>query len=331
MILLLKILLFTILLIFVSLIIIILFFTIRFIKGKNQIKKEWDNSNFTKFRNPEEVNKLEIIPLIDWYTSNDDLIGEAGVSYLIKTDDLTILFDLGLNLKKEDPSPLLKNMNKLNIQIENIDIIYISHNHIDHVGGFEFSKRNTFSLTSKQIKLNNIKVYTPVKMHYPDIVITTNKYPFIISKGIISIGVISNFDFIGGKIEEQALAINVKNKGIILIIGCGHQSIQKIIKRTKMLFDVPIYGIIGGLHYPVSDSRIKIVKIPAQKFIGTCRYPWKSITLKEVRESINYLNQNNIKFVALSGHDSCDKSIEEFKNNFKNTFKLVKVGKKIII
>jgi len=34
----------------------------------------------------------------------------------------------------------------------------------------------------------------------------------------------------------------------VLITGCGHSTIQRIVERAEMLFDEPIYGIVGGLH-----------------------------------------------------------------------------------
>ena len=62
------------------------------------------------------VEHLSILPLIDWYTERDDLVGEAGVSYLVQADDKRILFDVGANWKKEDPSPLLRNMRALGVE-----------------------------------------------------------------------------------------------------------------------------------------------------------------------------------------------------------------------
>jgi len=77
------------------------------------------------------------------------------------------------------------------------------------------------------------------------------RQPLKISEGIVSIGPIRRSLWLMGLIAEQTLAINVENKGIVLIVGCGHQKVERILKRAEDLFDIPIYGIIGGLHYPV--------------------------------------------------------------------------------
>jgi hypothetical protein len=47
------------------------------------------------------VRTLEVLPLVDWYAAQDDLETESGVSYLVRADGTTILFDLGLNRKGE--------------------------------------------------------------------------------------------------------------------------------------------------------------------------------------------------------------------------------------
>jgi len=99
------------------------------------------------------TESLEILPLMDWFSKSPDLIQLAGVSYLIRTDNATILFDLGLNPANTDPSPLLNNMEKLGVKLDDIDIIVISHNHGDHIGGSQWRAKNTFSLTNHQIDL----------------------------------------------------------------------------------------------------------------------------------------------------------------------------------
>jgi 7,8-dihydropterin-6-yl-methyl-4-(beta-D-ribofuranosyl)aminobenzene 5'-phosphate synthase len=274
-----------------------------------------------------ETEKFEILPLIDWFTSSDSLIGESGVSYLIRTDESTILFDLGLNKDEIHPSPLLQNMSKLGISISDIDIIVISHNHGDHAGGSKWADNNTFSLTNYQMDLKNISVYTPIEMTYPGLNPKHTDEPTKIAKGVATIGVIHNPIFIFD-IAEQALAINVKNKGIVIISGCGHQSMKKIIDRTNVLFNKPLYGVIGGFHYPLEENR-NISWF--HKYLVADKLPWERLTEDDIYYNINLLKAKDVKLVGISGHDSYDKSIGLFKKEFGDNFIDIVVGQKITI
>ena len=308
-----------------------LFLLFRFVAGKKTVERHWNQTDIRKIKELGVTKSLEIIPLIDWFTSSNDLIGEGGVSYLVKTDDCSILFDVGFNEKKTDPSPLIHNMKLLGISTKDFDTIVISHNHLDHVGGMKWQKQRSFSLSNKQIDLEGKTIYTPVPMTYPGLNPVCTDSPFIIAKGVATIGVIANQDFFMGRILEQALAINVEGKGIVLIVGCGHQTVAKILERAKALFEEPIYGILGGLHYPVTDSRIKILGINVQRYLGTCRLPWKPITMDLVKENIALLKELDPAIVGLSGHDSCDASLDAFREAFPEVYTDIKVGEQISV
>lgn len=127
------------------------------------------------------------------------------------------------------------------------------------------------------------------------------------------------------------MAVNVENKGIVLIVACGHQTLPKILARAEALFNEPIYGLVGGLHYPVTFSRIKPMGFEIQKYLGTGRVPCRPITMNEVQESIKCLKKRNPKVVAISAHDSCDASIDAFREAFPSAYKDIKVGEAIII
>jgi len=287
----------------------------------------WDHDqlNIKKLKDIGSTKHFEMIPLIDWFKSSDSLVGEPGVSYLIKTEQATILFDLGQNEKDENPSPLQRNMKRLGINPEDIDIIVISHNHDDHVGGGKWAENNTFSLTSYQPHLKQMPVYTPVKMTYPGLNPIYTPLPTKITKGVATIGVIHNPVFVAD-IEEQALAINVENKGIVIITGCGHQSIEKILLRTDLLFDEPLYGVLGGFHYPIEEGR-NITWY--YKYFVVGKLPCERLTAEDVEKNCELLKAKNVKLVGLSGHDSSDGSIEIFKQAFPDSYVNIKVGEKI--
>jgi len=274
-----------------------------------------------------ETEKFEFIPLVDWFTANDSLIGESGVAYLIRTDETTILFDLGLNTKNTDPSPLLHNMSKLGITVDDIDIIVISHNHGDHIGGSRWNSSNSFSLTNHQLDLNDMSVFTPNEMTYPGLNPKHTPKPVKISEGVATIGVIHKPSFVID-IAEQALAVNVKDKGIIVISGCGHQSMKNILERTGILFNEPVYGILGGFHYPMKEER-NITWL--YKYLVVDKLPWERLTVEDIYQNINLLKSYNVNLVGISGHDSSNESIELFKKEFGDKYVDIIVGQKITI
>jgi len=123
-------------------------FMIRFRSGKIKAEKYWNTRQVSKINKMGITEKVEILPLIDWSVSNNARQKEPGVSYLIKTDTDTILFDTGFNRYQEAPSPLEQNMKNLGIGIDDFKTIVISHNHMDHVGGLKWQKIKSFSLSS---------------------------------------------------------------------------------------------------------------------------------------------------------------------------------------
>ena len=304
-------------------------------KGRQRAEAELAAMDITRLPAPGTVKSLSILPLVDYYTDRPDLKTEPGVSYFVSADDTNILLDVGFNKKKEHPSPLLHNMKKLGITESDIDMIFFSHPHLDHVGGMTEQKEKTFSLSHGPVSLPDVPVYAPDDISAsnwnPGSKTQTIKAPMVLKKGIISIGVIPRYLFLMGHTLENALAINVQDKGIALIIGCGHQTIERIIERTRALFEEPIYAIIGGLHYPVNGGRIMIGPVNIQRIVGSDKPPWAGIRESDVNRAISAIKKVSPKIVALSPHDSSDWCIDQFKQAFKDVYVDIKVGQKIVI
>ncbi len=291
--------------------------------GDPAVEVPTTSASRAKLRDLGSTRTLEILPLVDWNTARPDLRGEAGVSYLVRTDRSTILFDVGGNLEGADPSPLIANMRQLGIKLADIDTIVISHNHMDHVGGRANASLATFSLDNKQIDLRGKRVFVPIPMTYPGIEPVVAREPTVLAPGVATAGPIAGKIYMG-PVDEQALAIRVEGKGIVMIVGCGHQGLANLLARSAQLFDEPLYGVIGGLHYPVPRGRLMMGGVDAQRWAtyGLDKGP----SAEDVQRDIDVLAGKEPRWVSVSPHDSSDETIEAFRKTFGPRYHDLRVG-----
>jgi 7,8-dihydropterin-6-yl-methyl-4-(beta-D-ribofuranosyl)aminobenzene 5'-phosphate synthase len=303
----------------------------RFYLGRRRADQVLATARYSRLKNAGTVKRLTILPLIDWHTAREGLTGETGVSYLVRADDTTILFDVGFNQQGEHPSPLLRNMKALDVDLDEFDALVISHAHPDHLGGMAHQRRRTFGLSAQPVDLKGIPAYVPVPLSNPTARVTVVDGPRVIAPGVASMGPIPRQMFFTGWVPEQSLVVNVEGKGLVLIIGCGHPTLQRIVDRAEMLFDEPVYGVVGGLHYPVTASPLVQFGLPVQRIVSTGKWPWDPINRQDVETAIAYLQRRHPQLVALSPHDSCDWSIDAFRQAFGGTYRDVQVGKEIVV
>ena len=176
-----------------------------------------------------------------------------GVSFLV---DDKILFDTG-----EKGEWLLENMRSLGIDIKKIEAVVISHDHWDHTGGlWEILKErkglNVYSCPgfSKEFK-------DKVKEAKGEL-IEAEKITEI-SQNIFITGEIPG-GYHGKYMPEQAIVLKTKN-GLIVITGCAHPGILKMVNKVKAKFpNEPVYFVLGGFHLKESDKRA--IEIVAENF-----------------------------------------------------------------
>lgn len=189
------------------------------------------------------------------------LQGGWGFSCLIEGIEKTVLFDTGA-----DGHILLDNMQRQGIAPETIDIIVLSHAHLDHIGG-------VYDLLQKNSKLT---LYVPasfpesfkdqVKCYgAPTIEV---KKPIEILKGVYSTGEMDAL------MKEQSLIIRTP-KGVAIITGCAHPGIVNIVKRAKEILDDEVLLVMGGFHLKSkSEGEIKTIISEIQKlgvrYVGPC-------------------------------------------------------------
>ncbi|MCK5706832.1 MAG: MBL fold metallo-hydrolase [Candidatus Aureabacteria bacterium] len=237
---------------------------------------------------------MNIKILYDNSTLDDELFYGWGFSCLINDN---ILFDTG-----ENGENLLSNMNKMKVDILNIEKVVISHDHWDHTGGLWELLKNTkdldvygcpgfSSVFKKRVAVDNGRFIenSDLKKISDNMYLTEKMY------GI--------HKFM--PIEEQALII-ITEKGITVITGCAHPGILKILEIVKKRFpEENIHCVLGGFH--LTEHKKSSIENIAKQF-----------------------RKMNIQKAAPC-HCSGEETKEIFKNNFGNDFIDVNVGEEIEI
>lgn len=157
------------------------------------------------------------------------LTSEWGFSCLMEVSGARILFDTG-----GDGSILLRNMERLGIDPEDLATIVLSHEHWDHTGGLSDLLR-----TNRDVEVYLLESFSESfknKIKNPVVVV---REPAKICDRVHTTGEL------GTSIKEQSLVLETKS-GMVVITGCAHPGIGEIMDAASGFGE--IYGIIGGFH-----------------------------------------------------------------------------------
>ena len=174
-----------------------------------------------------------------------------GFACLVETDVATVLFDTG-----GDGPTLMGNLAALEIDPRRIDLVILSHYHSDHTGGLD-----------ALLDVDNDKtVYVPrsfpvdfkARLAERARIVEVSE-PVVITDGIRTTGEVS------GTIVEQSLIVET-NKGLIVVTGCAHPGIARIVEQTRSYGEV--YLLVGGFHLMGSSPREVELVIAELKRLG---------------------------------------------------------------
>jgi len=227
------------------------------------------------------------------------LHGEHGLAFHIETviggGSHSCLFDFG-----GDPRGVMKNMNLLKIDFRQLEALGLSHDHWDHqaalldilkakkdelrkgipfyvgeqffVGTFSMLRRGKI-LSMLALKREDIKGLGLVK-------IVQIKDPAPMIPGAYLSGTIEQVtdyetippSFVARKgndfvqetfIGEQAVFLNAKGKGLVVLTGCGHRGVVNTVKHAQKITGIEkVHAVIGGFH--LTGAKPEVI----QKTIG---------------------------------------------------------------
>jgi 7,8-dihydropterin-6-yl-methyl-4-(beta-D-ribofuranosyl)aminobenzene 5'-phosphate synthase len=271
-----------------------------------EVAAEWENFD-EQAPALAATSRLEIIPLYEAASSGPGFISGHGVSYLVRTDSATILLDVGDNPDSLAVAPFAQNMQALGIFWDEVYRVVISHPHPDHVGGLSAWRERAISFGELPGGLGERLVFVPHVSTYKGAVhatVPTLPAPDVATTGVISYLEVWPVSLFAPKGGEQALVVHVAGHGLVLITGCGHPGLERLVERAESLYGEQVVGVVGGLHY-------------------------LNATADKLQPQIQFLQSRPVSLVALSPHDSGPNALSAFENAFPGAYHTLKVGEAI--
>lgn len=170
----------------------------------------------------------------DNYTNDEALQAEWGFACLIEGTEKTILFDTG-----GKPEVLAANCRALEVDPKKIDAVVISHMHWDHINGLEWLVKEN----------NHLTIFLPDSAADEVVGDLKGKADQVerISEMKCLCGCVFSIGTLRHQIPEQALCLET-SEGLVVITGCSHPGIVRILKTAKELSEQDICLAFGGFH-----------------------------------------------------------------------------------
>ncbi|MCK4900678.1 MAG: MBL fold metallo-hydrolase [Anaerolineales bacterium] len=240
-------------------------------------------------------------------------MAEHGFSVLIKVkqwqNEGQVLFDAGVSRRG-----ILYNLDALEISLSGVQAIILSHGHADHALGLpgvvdRLGTRNMplvlhpdAYLERKLVLPNGDEIGLPAPkvadFRRENIEIVEQVGPSMVVDEMILVSgeVARTIDFERGFpihyakrhdhwepdpliMDDQCAIIHVRDKGLIVITGCGHSGIINIIRNAQAITGIQkIYAVIGGFHLtgglfePIIPATIAALKAIKPRYVmpGHC-------------------------------------------------------------
>jgi 7,8-dihydropterin-6-yl-methyl-4-(beta-D-ribofuranosyl)aminobenzene 5'-phosphate synthase len=241
-----------------------------------------DNSIDVFLPSTDEVRRAQL-PTPPQWGERQALIAEHGYSALVRVAaaerTATLLFDAGVSTHG-----LIHNMDVLEIQPRDLQSIVLSHGHVDHTQGLlgmlkRVGKRRMPVLLHPDAFLNRKLVFPDgheANIPAPDrrlleqegVEFVEARGPSYLVEGLILVtgqihrstdferGFPIHYANINGTWQsdplihdDQALVVHVRNKGLVVLTGCGHAGAINTLRYARELTGVDtVHALLGGLH-----------------------------------------------------------------------------------
>jgi len=268
------------------------------------------------------------------------LLAEHGLSLLLKVFKTgkihSLLLDAGWS-----KTGVIHNLHQLGIEVREIETVILSHGHMDHWGSLSGILKLISGpipvIVHPDVFLQNRFLTLPdgEKITFPTLKesllqkngaqIIKSTEPYLLAEELVLVtgeiertvnfekGLPNAYLERGGKVEpdrisdDQALAVNLKGKGLVIITGCAHSGIINTVRYVQKVTGIDrVYAVIGGFH--LSGAKFETVIPP---------------TLEEIKR----INPSVISPMHCTGF----KATMEIAKNMPHQFVLSSVGSTLLL
>src|ERR1700704_2884013 len=236
-------------------------------------------------RAAEPESKSQISILNDAFGADPSMTRDWGFSALVEIAGKRILFDTG-----NDADIFAANVKAKGVDLKTLDFVVLSHRHSDHMAGLNYvlsvnptvkiyAPKEGFGIYGSSLPSSFYRKEEtlPPEMRYyggaPPQVMKFGaawqggNFGLIdktteIAPGIVLIALVS--DAPGTKeLKELSLAVNTP-EGIVLLVGCSHPGIEKIVEAAAAI-NPKIHLIAGGFHLVTAPDDVIARAVAALK------------------------------------------------------------------
>jgi len=202
---------------------------------------------------------LTLTTVFDNYPFKEGLRTLWGFACYIESPAGTVLFDTGSNGRV-----LMENMRRLHKDVGQVDTLFLSHHHWDHIGGLD-------SVIEQNTKLQIIAPSSLSKLYVRDLesmghrVVVAGEEGFAFADGFYTTGML------GADVPEHSLVIDTE-AGLVVVTGCAHGGIVEIARRAQAMFGRKIELLMGGFHLMNEDDAAILGVIEALRAMEISRF-----------------------------------------------------------